>query len=326
MRLPRHLIESRWFVFDCEEDLLYALGAQINEAEKKDIIRLSHMGLPPITSREVLGAMLGVSAGFVWWLENYPHKQYREFDIKKGKGLRTIFAPKVALKIIQKWLSVQLQHVYQPPDHVYGFVPGRSHIEAAKIHCGANWVLSNDITDFFASTPEEKVLNSLVRLGFPKNSAKIVSSLCCLKNGLAQGSPASPVLSNIVMQDLDTRLAQIAQSYECILTRYADDIVFSGRDAFNSSIEDELKDALLKTPWTLSQDKRHFSRAPARLKVHGLLVHGENPRLTKGYRNKIRAYKHVAQHKALNDEDARRLGGHLQYSSQVDALRAVASR
>lgn len=57
---------------------------------------------------------------------------------------------------------------------------------------------------------------------------------------------------------------------------------------------------------------------PNRLKVHGLLVHGEKVRLTKGYRNRIRAYKHLYGKDKIKDEDVKRIVGHITYASQVE--------
>src|SRR5207248_1528858 len=54
-----------------------------------------------------------------------------------------------------------------------------------------------------------------------------------------------------------------------------------------------------------------------RIKIHGLLVKPDQLRLTKGYRNKIRAYAHVLATKTLQPEDHRRLAGHVQYADYV---------
>jgi RNA-directed DNA polymerase len=319
MRLPQPILESQWFTFDSERELISALGNQIDAAETEEILRLSALGLPPVTSREVLGTMIGVNSGFIWSLEKRPRKQYRSFPIKKGKGERMIFAPKVGLKIIQKWLSVQLQRQYAPPDHVFGFVPGRSHIMAAQVHCSAKWVLSNDIKEFFPSTPLDAIAGALVGIGYSKESARLMGELCCLNGALAQGSPASPILSNIVFKEIDQQLLDIADKYDCRITRYADDIVFSGVADFNPNLQSDIDLIIARSVWELSPEKQEYCCAPNRLKVHGLLVNGDAPRLTKGYRNRIRAYKHLIGHARIKEADLVRVKGHLHYASQVDA-------
>jgi RNA-directed DNA polymerase len=320
MRLPQPILESQWFTFDSERELISALGTEVDAAEVDEVLRLSALGLPPVTSREVLGTMIGVNAGFIWSLERRSRKQYRSFAIKKGKGERTIFAPRVGLKVIQKWLSEQIQRNYTPPDHVFGFVPGRSHIMAAKVHCSAKWVLSNDIKDFFPSTPHVVVSGELVALGYLKGQADLIASLCCLNGYLAQGSPASPILSNLALKDIDKRLVEIALGYGCRLTRYADDIVLSGRDEFNVLIQKDIEELFRETFWRLSNEKSEFNHLPNRLKVHGLLVSGDVPRLTKGYRNRIRAFKHLTLQGKINATDIRKISGHLQYAAQLEGF------
>ena len=83
-------------------------------------------------------------------------------------------------------------------------------------------------------------------------------------------------------------------------------------------IFDDLKKIFQDTSWKLSHRKYHIAVAPARLKVHGLLVHGDRIRLTKGYRNRLRAYQHVLNSRRINMPDLRRIKGHLQYAEQIE--------
>jgi hypothetical protein len=138
-----------------------------------------------------------------------------------------------------------------------------------------------------------------------------------LSGGLAQGSPASPVLSNICAGDLDTNLLKIAEKYGCNYTRYADDVTFSGRTVVPAGLIDDVTNAFHASPWELAPGKTTLSVSPARLKVHGLLVNTETPRLTKGYRNKLRAYRHLAAHGKLTN-NLSKVNGHLSYAADVD--------
>ncbi|MBF4249174.1 RNA-directed DNA polymerase, partial [Vibrio anguillarum] len=71
--------------------------------------------------------------------------------MKHGKKLRTIHSPRVALKVVQKWLGYHLSSAISFDSHVCGFIKGRSFVDAAKIHEGAKWLYSVDIADFFPS-------------------------------------------------------------------------------------------------------------------------------------------------------------------------------
>lgn len=319
MRLPPLLQNSQFFQFSSVEELLVALGDSITPAEKEEVVRLAALGLPPISSRDVLATMLGINPGLIWSFEHRPAKHYRLFSIPKGaRQERLIVAPKVALKVVQKWLSVQLQKCYVPPRHVFGFVPGRSHVNAAKEHRLAQWTYSVDITNFFPSTPIYVVTAVFASLGYGQEASQILARLCCYQESLAQGAPSSPVLSNLTFRHIDDRLVHISERFDIRISRYADDIVFSGSDEFPEAVRDEVNCLLDETPWMLSPEKTELSRLPGRLKIHGLLVHGVEVRLTKGYRNKLRAYAYLMGRGRIRDADKLRVSGHLRYGQQID--------
>ncbi|WP_152984260.1 reverse transcriptase family protein, partial [Stenotrophomonas nitritireducens] len=295
MRLPQLLQESQFFLFSGVEELLSALGSVIDPAEKQEVLRLADLGLPPISSKDALATMLGINPGLLWSFENRPQKHYRVFTIPKGAGReRTIVAPKVALKVLQKWLSIQLQRNYVPPNHVFGFIPGRSHIQAAQKHLCARWTYSVDIENFFPTTSRDVVCEVFLQLGYSPESSQMLAGFCCYKGFLAQGAPTSPVVSNLAFRNIDERLVQLAERFGVRLSRYADDIVFSGIHDFPDELRIDVDRIFGDSPWRLSPDKTEFDQLPRRLKVHGLLVHGERVRLTKGYRNKLRAYAAVS--------------------------------
>jgi len=318
MRLPHSILASPFFTFEAQAEFVAAYGSLLEDAERAEITRLSAVRLPPITSVDGLSLLIGINPGLTWSILNRTHKYYNTFERRKGQGVRLITAPRVSLKVIQKWLSHQLQNFYTPPDHVYGFVPGRSHIDAAATHCGSNWVYSFDITNFFPSTPSNLVRDAMQAIGYNGASAEIITSLCTLNGFLAQGAPTSPLLSNIVFKPYDERLMELAAGHGIVMTRYADDIVFSGNDEPPQQLAQQVARILAPSSWQLSDDKTHFSKSPNRLKVHGLLVHREHPRLTKGYRNKLRAFRHLEAAGRIREEDRPRLMGHIMYGDFID--------
>lgn len=321
MKLPQHLVDSKFFLFTEENDFHAAIKSVVDEAEILRIDSLLGKGLMPITSKEVLATIFGLNPGIIWSFIERPSRHYRRFTIPKGKSERHIFAPRVGLKIIQKWISSQLQQAFEAPHHVFGFVPNRSHIEAAAVHTGASWVYSIDIENFFPTTPEATVRESLQKAGYDEESAKLISGLTCFGGNLAQGAPSSPVLSNMCMSQLDAGLGILANEFGLRVTRYADDISFSSSGDFPEDLVKKLEAAFAETPWKIASEKTHFAVAPDRLKVHGLLVHGDSVRLTKGYRNKIRAYRHMLKSGKCRAEDVAKLSGHLAYAHQVTKAR-----
>ncbi len=297
------------------------MGSECPPEKIDEMRRLDALGLPPVTSQDALAVMFGYNPGFVWSLINRTQCHYRRFPIPKGAGNapRIIEAPRVALKAIQKWLSHHIQSVWEPNDCVFGFVPGRSHIDAAEKHLSAEWVYSVDIENFFPSVSRERIRAALRSVGYADaESIDILSGLCCLNGHLVQGAPTSPVLSNIVLKNIDQQLAAIATDNKFVFTRYADDIVFSGPRVITQEVQTQIKSVITDDGWTLSERKEQLSQLPKRLKVHGLLVHGDKVRLTKGYRNRIRAYRHLLKNGKIKESDLSKINGHLNFASQVD--------
>jgi RNA-directed DNA polymerase len=305
------------FQFANDDELTKVFSEKLSPDELGKVLLLFANGLPPVTSRAVLAALLGVNPGLIWSLTKRTKSYYRFFSIPKGDSVRRIQAPKAVLKVIQKWLSIHLTNAIMVDDHVFGFVPTKTHIDAAVKHLKAEWIFETDIENFFRTTPIALVKEKLLELGYPEHGAELISELACLEGYLAQGSPLSPVLSNLCFATTDISLKKLAEKYGCRVTRYADDIVFSGVGSVPSELQNEVESVMAQTPWKLSGEKTKTHKLPNRLKVHGLLVHGIEARLTKGYRNKLRAFQHLIAKGAVDAADLNRLKGHVSYSKQV---------
>lgn len=320
MKLPQPLVSSPFFIFESASELISAMGEKLSEEDIERINFLAEKGLPPVVSSEALATMVGINSGLVWSFLNRQRRHYRTFQIPKGNGVRQINAPRVALKIIQKWFSVHLEKAYVAPAHVFGFIVGRSHVDAAKLHVGATWAYSADIANFFSSTPEKSVAESFEFLGYSNSAAKICARLCCFEGYLAQGSPASPAISNICFREIDLVLVGLCEQFNCRVTRYADDIVFSGTGVYDPALRATLIEKFGPTVWELAPHKHLVQPLKGRIKVHGLLVGEEAVRLTKGYRNKLRGYSHALATKGKEARNANSLLGHVQYARHVQTL------
>jgi RNA-directed DNA polymerase len=305
--------------FASVEALIAALPDATRAMHAAEIRRVVALGLPPAVSLRTVATLFGVSAEFVGAMSRASVRYYRVFKIKKGKKTRTIQAPKVGLKLIQAWFGGHVSRAIQLPPSVFGFVPGKSGVkEAASVHCGANWVYSIDLRDFFPSITEQQVRAALVRMGYAENTASFMARLLTLQGRLPQGSPASPVISNVVFTPTDSLLGEFATANDIQYTRYADDLVFSGLGEPPDDLQVRLREIVTVAGWTIADDKEYFARRPARLKVHGLLVHGGKPRLTKGYRNRIRAYRHLLAAGKIAEADQAKILGHLSYADFID--------
>lgn len=165
--------------------------------------------------------------------------KYETFTVpKKTGGVRTISAPRSELKLLQRRLSDGLQSCWdeintekkitKPISH--GFRKGASILTNASVHLGRRFVFNVDLKDFFDSINFGRVYGFFVKnkdFALTEDVAKILAAIACNDGKLPQGSPCSPVISNLIGQILDIRLAQLAHRYGCSYSRYADDLTFS---------------------------------------------------------------------------------------------------
>ncbi len=165
--------------------------------------------------------------------------KYKTFTVpKKSGGIRTISAPCPELKLLQRRLSDGLQSCWEeintdkkitkPISH--GFRKGASIFTNASVHRGRRFVFNVDIKDFFDSINFGRVYGFFVKnkdFALTESVAKVIAAIACHEGKLPQGSPCSPVISNLIGQILDIRLAQLAHRYGCSYSRYADDLTFS---------------------------------------------------------------------------------------------------
>lgn len=160
---------------------------------------------------------------------NKPSLFYREFKIKKRSGTdRIIQAPKPELSFIQKNIYRNILSCVTLSDAAHGFVAGRSIVTHANCHINGREFLLTDIKDFFPSINLAKIINIFAVMGYNHDISTVLGLLTNYKDGLPQGAPTSPILSNIAALLLDVRLSEFAKNNQLIYSRYADDMSFSG--------------------------------------------------------------------------------------------------
>lgn len=155
---------------------------------------------------------------------------YNEFTISKSNcEKRVINAPIKPLKIIQKRLSYVLTCVYFQRPSAHGFLSKKSIKTNALAHSKKRIVFNIDLKDFFPSINFGRVRGMLISKPYslPPKAATIIAQIACYKNELPQGSPASPIISNMICSKLDRQLQDLAKATKSTYTRYADDITFS---------------------------------------------------------------------------------------------------
>lgn len=190
--------------------------------------------------------------------------KYTTFTVdKKSGGQRIISAPIPKLKKLQSHLSHVL---YECLDEIekgraaspisFGFRAGRSIAENAAKHKRRRWVLNIDLEDFFPSFNFGRVRGFFLKdqsFSLHPEVATTIAQIACDGVALPQGSPCSPIISELISQILDSRLLRLAKKYGVTYTRYADDITFStSKKEFPAGLATQ--DATDPTLWNLSDE------------------------------------------------------------------------
>lgn len=165
------------------------------------------------------------------------NKKYIEFSIgKKSGGVRKILAPIPRLKALQRRLASILGEALDLDELIgykhasHGYMPKLGIVSNALNHRSRHLVFNVDLKDFFPSIHLGRIRGLLIkdeRFKLNPNVATIVAQIACHDGELPQGSPCSPVISNIMARMLDVKLVRLAKKEGCTYTRYVDDITFS---------------------------------------------------------------------------------------------------
>src|SRR6266496_3736683 len=168
----------------------------------------------------------------------YQPQPVRRVEIAKpGGGVRKLGIPTVLDRLIQQAVMQVLQRRWDPTfsEHSHGFRPQRSaHQAVAKaqqyIAEGNRWVVDLDLEKFFDRVNHDKLMAAMTRRVSDKRMLKLIRALLesgVMENGLVspveegtpQGGPLSPLLSNLVLDELDLELERRRHRF----VRYADD-------------------------------------------------------------------------------------------------------
>ena len=156
---------------------------------------------------------------------------------KPDGGVRKLGIPTVVDRLIQQAILQVLQPVWEPAfsQHSYGFRPGRSAQQAVRqaqvyITEGRSWVVDIDLEKFFDRVNHDLLMARVARRVTDQRVLHLIRAYLnagVMENGLVspstegtpQGGPLSPLLSNIMLDDLDKELENRGHAF----ARYADD-------------------------------------------------------------------------------------------------------
>lgn len=185
--------------------------------------------LPIIYCGAHFSDLVGYKTDYIYGATNSPEHFYRSYKIPKRNGKsRKITEPLPSLKEIQSWILVNILENIPVHPAAKAYQKGLSIHDNARFHRSQELVLKIDIKNFFPSITPRFINATFKRLGYSKEVSKLLTELVIYKNGLPQGAPTSPALSNLIMYKIDKRVFAYARSKNLRYTRYADDLTISG--------------------------------------------------------------------------------------------------
>lgn len=233
------------------------------------------------------------------------HDLYHTFYIpKKSGGLRKIDAPNPELMDALRKLKTIFEEDFGALYHTsaFAYVRKRSTIDAVKKHQynESKWFGKYDLSNFFGSTTPEFV-HKMLSMVFPfsevmknpngKEQLITALSLAFMDGGLPQGTPISPIITNIMMIPVDFTLSRKLRRFEkqkFIYTRYADDFLVSSRYDFDfRKIESLIVDVLksFDAPFTIKPSKTRYGSSSGSNWNLGVMLNKDN-KITIGHKKK----------------------------------------
>jgi hypothetical protein len=321
--------------------------------------------VPPLATEGDLAAALGLTPVELAWFADArrlnevakaaPLFHYRfTWVAKTGGGHRLLEAPKPRLRERQRWILRNVLAAIPPSSHAHGFVRGRDVRSFARPHAARAVVVRLDIQDFFASVSRARVAAIFRRVGYPRAVADALANLCTVATPLGvldahpqgddssrrfltnaalrdrhlpQGAPTSPALSNLVAWRMDTRLAALAAGFGATMTRYADDLAFSGDETFARALRFFLPRAgavVLEEGFRLNHRKTRVMPRGHRQELCGVAI-AERPNVPRRERDRLRAILFNArrfglesQNRAGHSDFRRHLEGRVAWVSAVN--------
>jgi len=289
-----------------------ALSDKTTDEEK-----LAASGLPVITDDKALAAFLGLEYKqlrfLVYHRDVVTADHYYRYKVpKRSGGQRNIAAPKTVLKNAQRKILSGILEKVEISGSAHGFIQGRSILTGARAHKTEPALLINvDLENFFPTITFQRVRGMFKAFGYSGYVASLLAMICTycermpievkgqvkyVKTSdriLPQGSPASPMITNIICRRLDNKMDALAAKHGFSYSRYADDMSFSFEaEPEGKTIKHivyEIQTAVHSEGLRINEGKTRYLRPNNRQSITGIVINNEQPGVPKAWVRKLRA-------------------------------------
>lgn len=234
--------------------------------------------------------------------------------------------------------KVLFRYLAKDTSVVHSFIKEKSTLTAVSAHAKSKYFFLTDIKSFYQNIKKNDVIyvlrrdQKLIPISDINNHIDFIANITTYDDSIPIGFPTSPQLSNAFLFEFDCATKAYCESESLIYTRYADDIIISGKNFDElSSLKEKIQNILIESGsnklW-LNEKKTHITSIGNKVKILGLVIL-PNGQITidKKYKSKIESLlyfysndkKKYADYlsKTMNG-DEKSLFGLLHYANSVD--------
>lgn len=259
-------------------------------------------------------------------------RRYKVYQIPKrdGKTFRTIAQPAPEVKLLQRIVLDKFVSKWPIHHAATAYISEKSIADHARLHVDSRYLLKIDFKDFFPSISADDIRKHAIRHSTLRGTdLDAFINIVAWRNkftgrfGLSIGAPSSPMISNSLMFEFDTKMNDFCNSQQVTYSRYADDIAFSTnqRDVLQK-VKEELLRVLseIESPKLLINQKKtvNVSKRHSRTLVGLTLTPDLKVSLGRDKKRDIRAKLHLFAKGYLKNEAVTHLRGLLAYAWAIE--------
>lgn len=253
---------------------------------------LNTLKVPIINDFAHLAEQLSLTQELLYFLCHKKQYCYVQKEIPKKDGTsRVLYVPRLALKVVQRWILKEILEKINVSSQTMAFVPKKNGLKLnAEYHKKNIFILEMDIKNFFGSIKEKQVFQLFCKIGYNTEVSAILANLCTYEEILPQGAVTSPYIANLVAYHLDARLNGLCSRKDIVYTRYADDLSFSSNNRTKlNSIEKFVGYIVKEEGFLINEKKTRYLSNDVKKTITGITINNEEMHVDRMFKKRIRA-------------------------------------